>query len=67
MHRCKYGRVIPATRTKFWQDKRKGNVERDKRNLRKLCKDGWKILIIWECKTKNLKILSSKLSNFLKA
>src|SRR5687768_9553296 len=29
MHRCKYGRVVPATRTEFWQAKRKGNVNRD--------------------------------------
>jgi DNA mismatch endonuclease, patch repair protein len=66
MHRCKYGRVIPATRTKFWQDKRRGNVERDKRNLKKLRLLGWKILVVWECQTRDAERISAKLIKFLK-
>jgi DNA mismatch endonuclease, patch repair protein len=66
MHRCRYGRVVPATRTKFWQDKRRGNVERDKRNLRKLRKDGWEVLVVWECQTRDNEKLSRLLMTFLK-
>lgn len=65
MHRCRYGRVKPATRTKFWQDKRRGNVDRDKRNLRKLRKSGWKILVVWECQTRDLRELTRRLKRFL--
>lgn len=65
MHKCRYGRVTPATNTKFWQTKREGNVIRDKRNLRKLRKDGWKVLVIWECQTRNPEKLIGKLSKFL--
>jgi len=65
MHKCRYGRVTPATNTKFWQTKREGNVTRDKRNLRKLRKEGWKVLVIWECQTRHLKKLTKKLTNFL--
>jgi DNA mismatch endonuclease (patch repair protein) len=65
MHRCRYGRVIPATRTEFWQDKRCGNVERDKRNLKKLRNIGWKILVIWECQIKKTEKLTRRLRAFL--
>lgn len=67
MHKCPYGRVVPATNTKFWQSKRQGNAERDKRNLRKLRRDGWRVLVIWECQTPNTKKLGRKLKNFLRS
>jgi DNA mismatch endonuclease (patch repair protein) len=42
----------PSTRTAFWRNKIRGNVERDNRNLR-LCKSaGWRVLTIWECSLK---------------
>src|SRR5262245_53740917 len=41
MHSCKYGRVVPATRTEFWQAKRQGNVERDCRTVAALASLGW--------------------------
>jgi len=64
MHKCRYGMVIPKTRKQFWQKKRKGNVERDKKVRKALKKDGWKVLVIWECWTKNPKILNDKLMSF---
>lgn len=48
-HRCKRGRSKPHTNTVFWQTKRAGNRERDRRNLRKLRSMGWKVLVVWEC------------------
>ena len=65
MHKCRYGKVKPATNAKFWQTKREGNVIRDKRNLRKLRKEGWKVLVVWECQTRNSEKLISKLKKFL--
>lgn len=53
MHRCRYGRVVPKTNTEFWQQKRQGNVRRDRRNLKQLRKDGWQILVVWECWTRH--------------
>lgn len=52
MHRCRYGRVVPKTNTEFWQQKRQSNVQRDRRNLKQLRKDGWQILVVWECWTR---------------
>jgi DNA mismatch endonuclease (patch repair protein) len=65
MHRCRYGRVIPKTNTEFWQTKRHGNVERDRRNLRALRRDGWNVLVIWECWTRDSEKLTKKLTHFL--
>ena len=65
MHKCRYGKVKPATNTEFWQTKRQGNVARDKRNLRKLRKNGWKVLVVWECQTRNIEKLTENLQKFL--
>ena len=65
MHRCRYGSVVPKTNKKFWKIKREGNVDRDKRNLRKLRKEGWKVLVVWECQTRNSERLIDKLKKFL--
>lgn len=54
MHRCRYGRVIPKTNTEFWQNKRTGNVQRDRTNIRKLRQSGWQTLVIWECWTRDI-------------
>jgi DNA mismatch endonuclease (patch repair protein) len=65
MHKCRYGKVKPATNTEFWQTKREGNVARDKRNLRKLRKNGWKVLVVWECQTRHVEKLTKNLQKFL--
>jgi DNA mismatch endonuclease, patch repair protein len=52
MHNCKNGRVKPATRAKFWQDKRTDNKERDRRNIQTLKKLGWGVLVVWECQVR---------------
>ena len=65
MHRCRYGKVKPKTNVKFWRQKREDTVARDKRNLRKLRKQGWNVLTIWECQTLNTEKLTQKLEGFL--
>lgn len=67
MHDCPYGRVTPKTNAEFWLAKRLSNVERDKKNLAALKKQGWEILIIWECMTKPAQVttLDTLITNFL--
>jgi DNA mismatch endonuclease (patch repair protein) len=48
MHGCKRS-AIPKTNKEFWEEKLKRNRERDKRNKDLLEKDGWNVIIIWEC------------------
>ena len=62
MHKCRYGRVVPATNAEFWHTKRSGNAQRDKRNARQLRKLGWKVFTIWECETKEPEKLNRVLS-----
>jgi DNA mismatch endonuclease (patch repair protein) len=64
-HNCKRGRSIPQTRKNFWQSKFKKTILRDKRNLKKLRLLGWKILVIWECQTRNLSKLGGTIQKFL--
>jgi DNA mismatch endonuclease, patch repair protein len=65
VHRCRYGRVKPATNAQFWRDKREKTRRRDKRNRRALRKAGWEVFIVWECTTRRPKNLVAGLSKFL--
>ena len=67
MHNCKYGRVKPRTNARFWQDKRAGNRERDRRNKYGLKKQGWSILVVWECWIRKPDKLREKLVDFLES
>lgn len=53
MHDCKYGKPVPATNVSFWAEKRRGNVERDRRNNQALNEAGWRVFEIWECETRD--------------
>src|SRR5665213_2768167 len=46
---CREGR-IPSSNTEYWAPKLARNVDRDKRNQRALRREGWRILVLWECK-----------------
>lgn len=59
-HHCKAGK-LPETNKEFWRNKINSNIERDKKNQHKLEKLGWKIIIIWQCKLKNKKMMIKKL------
>lgn len=52
---CRYF-VVPKTRTEWWVNKINRNKELDKKNVRLLCQDSWKVLTIFECKLKKGKI-----------
>ena len=65
MHKCKYGQVVPATNVEFWRAKRLSNVDRDHRNLRALKREGWRVMTVWECETKNPGRLERRLKRFL--
>lgn len=32
-----------------WEKKLEGNARRDRRNVRKLRREGWRVLTVWEC------------------
>lgn len=50
-HRCPYCvEKLPKTNVRFWRKKFERNKARDKSNLIKLKKLGWKTITIWECR-----------------
>ena len=44
---------MPQSNDTFWRKKLEGNRERDQKNIRQLVELGWRVLVVWECSTKN--------------
>jgi DNA mismatch endonuclease, patch repair protein len=51
---CKYF-VVPKTRTDWWMKKINRNKEKDVENISVLRKNGWKVIVVWECELKGEK------------
>lgn len=65
---CKFAKV-PVSNNSFWVNKIETNKQRDKRNIAKLKKQGWYVLVLWECqlaKNKVEKTLNKLLQKLLK-
>ena len=45
---CKASK-LPESRRDFWEKKIRENVERDKRDIAKLKRSGWKVIVVWRC------------------
>ena len=60
-HSCKNGLVKPKTNSRFWTEKRCKTIERDKKNIKDLRSHSWKVLVIWECETKNKDLIQNKI------
>ena len=39
----------PKTRTEWWLNKINGNKKKDTENIAQLDRQGWQVIIIWEC------------------
>lgn len=61
---CLDGRV-PKSNTAYWVNKLAGNVKRDTRARRALRKAGWRVIVIWECQTKDSDRLEPRLQRLL--
>jgi len=55
---CKLAR-LPKSRLEFWLPKLDGNRERDARNLTALEAAGWRVLIVWECQSRDAAVLDA--------
>lgn len=55
--------VWPKTRQAFWREKIEGNMARDQRAKRRLTKDGWRAITVWECQLRSLS--SDKLADMM--
>jgi DNA mismatch endonuclease (patch repair protein) len=60
-HSCRRGQSMPKTNLAFWQPKMERNIQRDRENRDDLRNMGWRVLVVWECETKQSNILCAKL------
>jgi DNA mismatch endonuclease (patch repair protein) len=65
-HGCKIGRP-PKSRVDFWQAKLKRNSDRDRENERALRRQGWDVLTLWQCETRDVALLRRKAMDFLES
>jgi len=43
--------TTPTRNRRFWVEKLEGNAARDKLHARTLRKQGWRVVVVWECET----------------
>ena len=63
-HSCPRG-TRPTSNKKFWNAKLDKNIRRDAENISNLAAQGWAVLVVWECETKNIEQLRSRIRDFL--
>jgi DNA mismatch endonuclease (patch repair protein) len=57
---------LPRINSAFWRDRLERNVESDRRKQDLLVGSGWRVLVIWECETRETRLdeLRAKLQEF---
>ena len=63
---CKYAHK-PRSNSAYWKPKLSRNAERDRENRRKLEKEGWEVLVLWECEIEKDQSLPKRIQLFLEA
>ena len=61
---CRIAR-LPKSNLEYWMPKLERNVTRDAEQLSELEAGGWRVLVVWECETKDQEALSKMLRAFL--
>ena len=58
---------LPETNHDWWAAKIDGNTRRDVETLARLHELGWRVLVVWECETKDGDALNRRLTTFMGA
>jgi DNA mismatch endonuclease (patch repair protein) len=61
---CRAGRT-PNSNVEYWTPKLALNLERDRKAIEALQAAGWAVMIVWECRTRDVTALQFALSDFL--
>ncbi len=64
-HACKRGDRMPKENRRYWTKKIARNKERDWEHVSALKVNGWKVLVIWECETKDTERLEQRIQAYL--
>jgi DNA mismatch endonuclease (patch repair protein) len=62
-HGCSKGR-LPKSKLDFWAAKIARNRARDASCVRALEADGWRVLTVWQCETRDLETLRKRIDRF---
>ena len=52
----------PKSNRAFWESKFNENIKRDSRTQSQLQELNWHVITVWECETRNLEVLASRLA-----
>ena len=63
---CDKGTRRPKRNAAFWRKKIDYNLAKDLRISKRLKQEGWRVITVWECETKNRVQLESRLEKELK-
>ncbi len=64
-HTCKRGDRTPKKNRRYWTKKIGRNKERDQEHVSALKAKGWRVLVIWECETKDTERLGKRVRAYL--
>ncbi|MGB5133824.1 MAG: DNA mismatch endonuclease Vsr [Prochlorococcaceae cyanobacterium] len=62
---CRFS-TTPRTRSEFWQEKFRRNVERDHRQRTEIEALGWSVIVVWECELRDPRSLEKRLGGQLR-
>jgi DNA mismatch endonuclease (patch repair protein) len=51
----------PSSRSEYWNLKLDGNLRRDLLHTKKLIELGWRVVVLWECETKDLEDIKNSI------
>jgi DNA mismatch endonuclease (patch repair protein) len=57
---------LPKSNTAFWGSKLSRNVSRDATQLAELSRNGWRVLVLWECEIPNRDAARTKIARWFK-
>ncbi|MCX6618860.1 MAG: very short patch repair endonuclease [Acidobacteria bacterium] len=63
-HSCRYGR-LPKTRLAYWKPKIAANQARDRQQASQLKRDGWSVMVVWQCQLRKKDALEARIRSFL--
>ena len=57
--------TTPASRREYWLPKFRRTVQRDVRNKRELWRQGWSVIVVWECELRDISVLAACLERLI--
>jgi DNA mismatch endonuclease (patch repair protein) len=57
--------TVPKSNREYWLPKLRRNIERFDKVRKQLEEAGWKVIVIWECETRNKEQLALRIKSFM--